>query len=145
MKTYFAKQEDFPKDQRDWYHVDASGQVLGHLAVRIATVIRGKDRPDYTPHVDMGPYIIVTNAEKIKVTGNKLQGKLYQRYTGYTAGQRVSTLAQMLEKHPTDVLRLAVRRMLPKSKLGRRTLDRLKIYTGPEHPHTYHKPRALPE
>jgi large subunit ribosomal protein L13 len=144
MKTEFVRQQDCPTDRRDWYVVDATDQVLGRLAVRIAHVMKGKDRPDYTPHVDMSPYVVVTNASKVKVTGRKLTTKLYQHHTGYIGGLRTTPLSEMLEKHPTEVIRLAVKRMLPRNKLGRQIMRKLKIYAGPDHPHTYAKPQPLP-
>lgn len=144
MKTLFARQVDYPKDRRAWYHADASDQVLGRLAVRIARMLSGKTEPIYTPHTDTGPYVVVTNAEKIRVSGDKMKSKLYQRYSMYPGGRKTFSLNQMLEKHPTEVLRLAVKRMLPKTIQGRRMLDRLKIYVGPDHPHSYQKPAPLP-
>jgi len=143
MKTYFARQEDFPADVRHWYHVDAAEKVLGRMATRIAVALMGKDRPDFTPHVDMGAYVVVTNAEKVRVTGKKFTDKQYKRYSGYPGGLRHRPMSEMIEKHPEDVVRLAVRRMLPKTKLGNRMISRLKIYRGPEHPHTYAKPEEL--
>ncbi len=143
MKTYFARKEDFPPESRLWYHVDAEGKVLGRMATRIAVLLMGKDRPDYTPHVDTGAYVVVTNAEKVRLTGKKLQQKLYKSYSGYPGGLRERPAKEMLQKHPEDVIRLAVRRMLPRTKLGRQMLRKLKVYRGPEHPHTYAKPREL--
>ena len=143
MNTHFARKEDFGPETRLWYHVDADGQVLGRLAVKVAVLLMGKDRPDYTPHVDTGAYVVVTNSEKVHLTGNKLTGKIYQRYTGYPGGRKTLTAEQMLAKHPEEVIRLAVRRMLPRTTLGRRMLKKLKIYCGPDHPHTYAKPKAV--
>jgi len=116
---------------------------LGRLASRVAVLLMGKDRPDYTPHADTGAYVVVTNAEKVRLTGKKLTNKMYKSYSGYPGGLKLRPAREMLEKHPDDVIRLAVRRMLPKSKLGHRMLKKLKVYRGPEHPHTYHKPVEL--
>ncbi|MFP4029344.1 MAG: 50S ribosomal protein L13 [Candidatus Brocadiia bacterium] len=143
MKTYFAKKEDFKPEDRRWYHVDAEGKVLGRMASEIAVRLMGKDRPEYTPHVDTGAYVVVTNAGKVKLTGKKLTDKMYARYSGYSGGRKEISAEQMLKDHPEDVIRLAVKRMLPRTKLGRKMLKKLKIYTGPEHPHTYHKPEPL--
>ena len=143
MKTYVAKKEDFGPETRLWYHADAEGKVLGRLAVRIAVLLMGKDRPDYTPHVDTGAYVVVTNAEKVRLTGKKLTDKMYKRYSGYPGGLKERSAAEMLKKHPEDVIRLAVRRMLPRTKLGAAMLKKLKIYAGPKHPHTYAKPKEM--
>jgi large subunit ribosomal protein L13 len=143
MKTYYAKKEDFTPETRAWYHVDASDRILGRMATRIAMALMGKDRPDYTPHVDTGAYVVVTNAEKVRVTGNKMKQKLYSRYSGYPSGLRHRSLSEMLKVHPEDVILLAVRRMLPKTKLGTQMGLRLKVYVGPKHPHTYAQPKEL--
>jgi len=143
MKTEFARKEDY-KDNRRWCHVDASGKTLGRLAARVAVALMGKDRPDYTPHVDTGAYVVVTNAAKVRLSGKKLQQKTYERYSGYPGGLKTTSAAQMLAKHPERVIRESVRRMLPKSKLGRQMLRKLRVYAGPDHPHTYHKPEELP-
>jgi len=143
MKTYFARKEAFGPETRRWYHVDAEGKVLGRLAARVAVLLMGKDRPDYTPHVDTGAYVVVTNAEKVRLTGRKLDQKMYKRYSGYPGGLRQRPAKEMLEKHPEDVIRLAVKRMLPRTKLGRAMLKKLKVYRGPEHPHTYAKPQKI--
>ncbi|MHC4480574.1 MAG: 50S ribosomal protein L13 [Planctomycetota bacterium] len=142
MKTHFARKEDYENTRR-WCHVDASGRVLGRLATRVAVVLMGKDRPDYTPHVDTGAYVVVTNAGKVRLTGQKIRQKIYQRYSGYPGGRKEIPVAEMLQKHPDRVVREAVRRMLPKTKLGVQMLKKLKVYAGPEHPHTYHKPEEL--
>jgi len=142
METYLARKEDFQKNRR-WYHVDAQGKVLGRLATRVATALMGKDRPDYTRHVDTGAYVVVTNAEKVRLTGQKLRQKLYHRYSGYPGGLKETPANAMLEKHPDRLVREAVRRMLPKSKLGAAMLRKLKVYAGPAHPHTYQKPQEL--
>jgi len=143
MKTHFARKEDFGPEARRWYHIDAEGKVLGRLASRVAVLLMGKDRPDYTPHVDTGAYVVVTNAEKVRLTGRKLSQKMYKRYSGYPGGLKERPASEMLQKHPEDVVRLAVKRMLPRTKLGRQMLKKLKVYRGPEHPHTYAKPQKL--
>ena len=142
MKTQFARKEDY-RDGRRWCHVDADGKVLGRLATRVATVLMGKDRPEYTPHVDTGAFVVVTNAEKIRLTGNKLRDKRYARYSGYPGGLKEQSAAEVLAKHPDRIIRAAVRRMLPKNKLGAKMLKKLKVYAGADHPHTYHKPEEL--
>jgi large subunit ribosomal protein L13 len=143
MKTRFARKEDY-KDNRRWYHVDASDQVLGRLATRIAVALMGKDRPDYTPNVDTGAYVVVTNAGQVRLTGRKMEQKVYRHHSGYPGGLKEVTVTEVLAKHPERVIKQAVRRMLPKSKLGDAMARKLKIYAGPEHPHTYHKPEELP-
>jgi len=143
MKTHFAKTEDFGPETRLWYHADAEGKILGRLATRVAVLLMGKDRPDWTPHVDTGAYVIVTNAQKVRLSGKKLSEKMYKRYSGYSGGLKMRTAAEMLDKHPEDVIRLAVRRMLPRTTLGRAMLKKLKIYRGPDHPHSYAKPQQV--
>jgi large subunit ribosomal protein L13 len=140
MKTYNAKPGEIA---REWYLVDADGQTLGRLATRIADTLRGKRKPQYTPHVDTGDFVVVVNAEKIAVTGNKLDQKRYYRHSGYPGGLRSRTLRDQLERRPTEVLRTAVKGMLPKNRLARRQLTKLKIYAGPEHPHGAQNPRPL--
>ena len=137
MRTFMAKKEDV---QHDWMLVDATDRVLGRLAAQIATILQGKHKPTYTPHVDTGDFVVVVNAKKIRVTGKKLDEKEYDRYSYYPSGRKVVPLKQMLERKPTEVIRLAVRRMLPKSKLGRIMLGKLKIYAGPDHPHQAQNP-----
>jgi large subunit ribosomal protein L13 len=139
-KTYVTKQEDV---QRDWYVVDAAGQTLGRLAAQVASVLRGKHKPIYSPAVDAGDYVIVVNAAKIHVTGRKLDQKMYYRHSGYPGGLKEITLRNLLQKHPTRVIEHAVRGMLPKNRLGRRILKHLKIYAGSEHPHEAQQPRPL--
>ena len=131
-QTTFLKNGDIT---RRWCHVDAEGQVLGRMAVRIATVLMGKHRPDYTPHVDTGDYVVVTNADRVVVTGRKAEQRVLMRYSGYPGGLKTRTLAQEMEKHPERVIETAVRRMLPKSRLGRAMMKKLKVYRGSEHPH----------
>lgn len=140
MKTYSAKAETV---QRDWYVVDATDKVLGRLATEIARRLRGKHKPVYTPHVDTGDYIVVVNAEKIAVTGNKEAGKIYHHHTGFPGGIRSQTLATVREKHPERILETAVKGMMPKNSLGRAMLKKLKIYTGPEHHHAAQQPKTL--
>jgi large subunit ribosomal protein L13 len=141
MKTYTAKPKEI--EQR-WYLVDAEGQTLGRLATRIADTLRGKRKPQYTPHVDTGDFVIVVNAEKIAVTGNKLAQKRYYRHSGYPGGLRSRTLAEQLERRPTEVIRKAVKGMLPRNRLARRQITKLKVYAGPEHPHAAQDPQPLP-
>ncbi len=140
MKTYSAKPGEIA---RDWYLVDADGQTLGRLATRIADMLRGKGKAAYTPHVDTGDFIVVVNAEKIHVTGNKLDQKRYYRHSGYPGGLRSRTLREQLDRRPTEVLRTAVKGMLPKNRLARQQINKLKIYTGPEHPHEAQAPKPL--
>jgi len=137
-KTYMAKAGSV---EQKWHHVDATDKILGRLASDIAVVLMGKHRPTYTPHVDTGDFVVVTNAEKVKLTGNKWQQKKYTWYTGYP-GQKSETAAARLEKKPTQILRDAVRRMLPKNRLGRQMLSKLKLYAGPDHPHQAQQPES---
>jgi large subunit ribosomal protein L13 len=141
MKTYSAK----PKEvEQRWYLVDAEGQTLGRLATRIADTLRGKRKPEYTPHIDTGDFVVVVNAEKISVTGKKRKDKIYYRHSGYPGGLRERTLAEELERRPTEALRKAVKGMLPRNRLARRQLTKLKIYAGPEHPHEAQNPAPMP-
>jgi large subunit ribosomal protein L13 len=140
VKTYVATPAD---RQRDWYVVDAEGQTLGRLATRIADALRGKRKPTYTPHVDTGDFVVVVNAEKIRVTGDKLESKLYWRHSGYPGGIRSRTLAEMLERTPEEVIRKAVKGMLPRNRLARQQLRKLKVYAGPEHPHAAQQPQPM--
>ena len=140
MKTYVATPAD---RERNWLLVDASGQTLGRLASQIAAALRGKRKPTYTPHVDTGDFVIVVNAEKISVTGTKREGKRYYRHSGYPGGLRSRTLEEMLERRPEEVIRLAVKGMLPRNRLARKQLTKLKIYAGPEHPHEAQKPTTI--
>ena len=141
MKTWNAKAADV---ERRWYVVDAEGETLGRLATRIADTLRGKRKPGYTPHVDTGDFVVVVNAEKIVVTGKKLELKQYYRHSGYPGGLRSRSLADELERRPTEVLRKAVKGMVPRTRLGRAQLGKLKIYAGPEHPHGAQQPVVLP-
>ncbi len=140
-KTYNAKPGEI---ERLWYVVDAEGKTLGRLATQIADTLRGKRKPQYTPHVDTGDFVVVVNAEKIHVTGKKMDEKMYYRHSGYPGGLRKRTLREELERRPTEVLRKAVRGMLPRTRLGRAQLTKLKIYAGPDHPHDAQAPKALP-
>jgi large subunit ribosomal protein L13 len=140
MKTYSAKPGEIT---REWYLVDAEGKTLGRLATQIADTLRGKRKPQYTPHVDTGDFVIVVNAEKIRVTGNKLDQKRYYRHSGYPGGLRSRTLREQLDRRPTEVLRVAVKGMLPKNRLARQQITKLKIYAGPEHPHEAQNPKSL--
>ena len=140
MKTYVATPQD---RERNWLMVDATGQTLGRLATQIADALRGKRKPTYTPHVDTGDFVVVVNAEKISVTGNKRQDKRYYRHSGYPGGLRSRTLNDMLERRPAEVIRTAVRGMLPRTRLGRAQLRKLKVYAGPDHPHSAQKPQPM--
>jgi large subunit ribosomal protein L13 len=142
MKTRFVNSQESEKNRR-WLHVDADDKVLGRMAVRIAMALMGKDRPTWTPNTDTGAYVVVTNAEKVVLTGNKRLQKTYQRYSGYPGGQKDIPFEVMAAKHPDQVIREAVRRMLPKTILGSAMLKKLKVYAGPKHPHTYAKPEEL--
>ena len=142
MKTWNAKADDV---ERRWYVVDAEGQTLGRLATRIADALRGKGKATYTPHVDSGDFVVVVNAEKIAVTGKKLDEKRYYRHSGYPGGLRSRTLREQLDRRPTEVLRKAVKGMLPRNKLANRQITKLKIYAGPEHPHEAQNPQPLPD
>lgn len=140
MKTYSTKPEDI---QREWWIVDAEGKTLGRLASEVARILRGKHKPYYAPHLDCGDYVIVINAEKIHVTGRKLDNKLYYRHSGYPGGLKQMTLREMLQRRPTRVIRKAVWGMLPHNRLGRRMIKKLKVYAGAEHPHQAQKPKPL--
>lgn len=139
-QTYHAKSGDV---EQQWLHVDASGQVLGRLASQLATILMGKNKPTYTPHCDVGDYIVVTNAEKIVLTGNKLDQKFRETYSGHPSGRKLTSYADVLASHPERLIEDAVRRMLPKSKLGRQMHAKLKVYAGPDHPHTAQQPTDL--
>ena len=140
MRTYVAKKETV---EQAWYLVDAQGQILGRLAARLARILQGKHKPIYTPHVDTGDFVVVVNAEKIRVTGNKLTQKMYKRYSGYPGGLKERPLGVMLDRQPERVLEQAVRRMLPKTKLGEKMFRKLKVYAGPDHPHQAQQPEPL--
>lgn len=140
MKTYSAKPEEIV---RRWYVVDATDQTLGRLATQIANVLRGKGKPLYTPHLDCGDFVIVINAEKIRVTGHKLDEKFYHHHSGYPGGLKTISLRNQLKQHPDRVISEAVRRMLPKNLLAIKILKKLKVYAGPEHPHAAQNPEPL--
>jgi len=154
QKTYVAKKETV---QPEWFVIDGEGEIVGRLAVRIATVLMGKHKPGYTPHVDTGDFVVVLNCDKVRFSGKavadadnpymtkKTQSKEYDYWTGYPSGRKVDTAAELLERHPEKVLSEAVRRMLPKSKLGRKMLSKLKLYVGTEHPHQAQSPAPFPE
>ena len=140
MKTYMANPD---KIERKGYVVDAEGATLGRLASEIAKVLRGKNKPEYTPHIDTGDYVIVVNAEKVKVTGKKLQQKIYYNHSDYVGGMRETTLAELLAKKPEKVIELAVKGMLPKGPMGRDMIKKLHVYAGPEHANQAQKPEVL--
>ena len=142
MKTYTAKPREI---EQNWKIVDADGEILGRLATQIADTLRGKNKPAYTPHVDTGDFVVVVNAEKVRVTGKKLEQKIYYRHSGYPGGLRERTLAEQLARRPEEVIRKAVKGMLPKNRLAAVQLRKLKIYAGPEHPHTAQNPVPLKE
>jgi len=140
QKTYFPKAEEIT---REWVLVDANDQYLGRLATQIAVIILGKHKPTFTPGVDLGDFVVVINAEKIKVTGNKMEDKMYHHHSGYPGGLKSISLRDQLAKHPDRVIRAAVWGMLPHNKLGRQLIKKLKIYAGPEHPHAAQEPKQL--
>jgi large subunit ribosomal protein L13 len=140
MKSYLAKPGE---TGGKWRLVDATDKVLGRLATEIATVLMGKDKPEYTPHVLTGDFVCVINAEKVKLTGNKAWTKEYDHYTYYPGGRKITSITELMEKHPERVIVFAVKRMLPKNKLGREMLSRLKVYAGAEHPHAAQKPEPF--
>jgi large subunit ribosomal protein L13 len=141
VKTYSAKPGEI---QRNWWVVDADGKNLGRLASEIAIVLRGKNKPQYTPHTDTGDFVVVVNAEKIAVTGNKLRDKMYYRHSGYPGGLKAESLGHLLDRRPAEVLRKAVKGMLPKNRIAAQQLGKLKIYAGPKHPHAAQKPEEFP-
>ena len=140
MKTFSAKSHEV---QRDWYIVDATGKVLGRVAAEIARRLRGKHKPEFTPHVDTGDYIVVVNADKLRVTGNKAKGKLYHRHTTYPGGLFTTSFEKLHARHPERVLHMAVKGMLPKGPLGYAMLRKMKVYAGADHPHTAQQPKPL--
>jgi large subunit ribosomal protein L13 len=153
-KSYMAKKETI---RPEWFVVDADNQIVGRLATRLATILMGKHKPTYTPHVDTGDFVVVVNAEKVRFSGQpianashpyftkKMLTRTYEKYTGYPSGRRIHTASELLERNPEKILQEAVRRMLPKNKLGRQMLKKLKLYAGPEHPHQAQEPRNIPE
>src|SRR6187549_322275 len=140
MKTWNAKPGEV---ERTWYVVDAEGKTLGRLATQIADTLRGKGKPEYTPHIDTGDFVVVVNAEKIHVTGNKRASKMYRHHSGYPGGLRTRSLNDMLERRPEEVIRIAVKGMLPRNRLARQQLGKLKVYAGPDHPHAAQKPQPM--
>src|SRR5690554_2373907 len=138
MSTYMAKPEEI---QHEWYVIDADGQTLGRLATEIATILRGKHKTTFTPHVDTGDFVIVINAEKVKLTGNKLDQKKYYRHSGYPGGLKEMTYRRLLEKKPELIIEKAVKSMIPHNKLGRQIINKLKVYAGPDHPHQAQQPK----
>ena len=138
MKSYMARPLEV---ERKWYVVDAEGQTLGRLATEIATILRGKNKPQYTPHIDTGDFVVVVNAEKVAVTGRKAEQKVYRRHSGYPGGLKETSYEQLMERRPTEILRRAVKGMMPKNRLARQQLRKLKIYAGPEHPHAAQNPQ----
>ena len=140
MKTFMQRKEDV---QRDWYVIDAEGQTLGRLASKVANVLRGKHKPTYTPHVDGGDYVIVVNAGKVVLTGNKLNDKIYYNHSRYTGGLRERTAKEMVEKYPVEMIERAVKGMLPKGRLGRQMYRKLFVYAEGDHPHSAQKPSVL--
>jgi large subunit ribosomal protein L13 len=140
VRTFTQKQEEI---ERDWYVVDAEGETLGRLASRIAPILKGKHKPIYTPHLDCGDFVIIVNAEKVRVTGRKLDQKFYHRHSGYPGGLKSISLRDQLNRYPERVLEAAIRGMLPKNKLGRRMIKKLKVYAGDAHPHEAQQPKPL--
>ena len=140
MRTYTTKPDDI---KREWYVVDATGLTLGRLASQIASVLRGKHKPIFSPHMDCGDFVIVINAEKVRVTGDKLDQKMYYRHSQYPGGLKTISLRDQMKQHPDRVIRLAVRGMLPKNRLGRQMIKKLKIYREPDHPHEAQQPKPL--
>lgn len=140
MRTFTPKAEDI---QREWFVIDAAGLTLGRLASQISSILRGKHKPIYAPHVDCGDFVVVINAHKIRVTGRKLDQKFYYRHSGYPSGLTAVSLRDQLDRHPDRVIRLAVRGMLPKNRLGRQMIKKLKIYATPDHPHEAQMPKRL--
>ena len=148
MSSFMAKtdKDDKPINfEQQWWVIDATDQVVGRLAVTIATILRGKHKPQYTPHQDTGDYIIVINAEKVKFTGKKLQQKSYQSYSHYPGGQKIVQASDMMEKHPERIIEIAVKRMVPRNRLGRAQMGKLKVYKGSQHPHQAQQPKELPK
>jgi len=140
MKTYQAKKEEL---EHQWYLVNAEGKILGRLATKLADLLRGKTKPTYTPHLDTGDFVVVVNAGKVTLTGKKMKDKVYYHHTGYPGGIKEMSAEKLLAKKPTEMIRMAVRGMLPKNSLGRQMLRKLKVYAGPNHPHEAQKPVPL--
>jgi large subunit ribosomal protein L13 len=142
MKTFVATPES---REREWLLIDARGKTLGRLASQIADILRGKRKPEYTPHIDTGDFVVVVNAREVAVTGNKRETKIYYRHSGHPGGLRTRTLEEMLERRPEEVVRKAVKGMLPRNRLARQQLRKLKVYAGPDHPHEAQKPKPIEE
>ncbi|MEW6378115.1 MAG: 50S ribosomal protein L13 [bacterium] len=140
MKTFMAKEED---QKRCWYVLDAKGEVLGRLATKVAVILRGKAKPDFTPHVDTGDFVIIVNADKVLMTGRKIQQKIYYRHSGYPGAIKATPAHKMMKEKPEEIIRKAVKGMLPKNRLGRQVYRKLKVYTGPDHPHQAQEPQVL--
>jgi large subunit ribosomal protein L13 len=140
VKSYMARPLEV---ERKWYVIDAEGQTLGRLAAEIARILRGKNKPQYTPHVDVGDFVIVVNADRVAVTGRKSEQKVYRRHSGYPGGMKETSYEQMLERKPAEILRKAVYGMMPRTRLARQQFRKLKIYAGPEHPHSAQNPQRL--
>ena len=141
MKTIFVNEKE---QKRDWFVIDAAGKPLGRVAAKAASIVRGKEKPTYTPNQEMGDYVVIINADKVAVTGGKEQKKIYYKYTtGYVGSLKAHTFEKLVEKHPEDPIRLAVKGMLPNGRLGRVLMDNVKIYAGPEHPHAAQNPKAV--
>jgi len=140
MKTYQAKKEEL---EHQWYLVNADGKILGRLATKLADLLRGKNKPTYTPHLDTGDFVVVVNAGKVTLTGKKMKDKIYYHHTGYPGGIKEMSAEKLLAKKPTEMIRMAVKGMLPKNSLGRQVLRKLKVYAGPDHPHEAQKPVSL--
>ncbi len=140
MKTFVAKEHE---TEKKWYLIDARDKILGRLASQIATILRGKHKPIFTPHMDAGDYVVLVNADKVVLTGDKLEKKIYYRHSGYVGGLKETKAKEMLEKRPENLIKLAVKGMLPKNSLGRRQLGKLKIYAGPDHPHQAQEPEKM--
>ncbi len=140
MKTYVAKKDNV---ERSWLLIDAEDQVLGRLATRVAHILRGKNKPVFTSHVDTGDFVVIINAEKVRLTGNKLDDKMYYRHSGYPGGIKGVNAREMLEKKPEQVIKTAVKGMLPKNRLGSRMISKLKVYAGPDHPHEAQRPEKI--
>lgn len=141
MKTYTPKLHE--QRRKKWYVVDAEGKTLGRLATQVAVVLRGKNKPGFTPHLDMGDHVIVVNAEKVNLTGRKLEQKTYFRHTGYPGGTKIISAGNLLQKHPERIITFAVKGMLPKNSLGRKLMKKLRVFVGPEHKHQAQKPEPL--
>lgn len=142
MKTTVPKVDSIIKK---WYVIDGENEILGRLASQVAMILRGKHRPEYTPHLDLGDHVVVINADKIRVTGRKLNQKVYRRYTGYPSGLRTQSMDKVMQKRPERVLFYAVKGMLPKNRLGRKMIKKLRVYAGSDHPHQAQKPETLPD